>query len=266
MLKEATLVSSTGIPIWVRSTGPSIVNGILAGAMLGALSTFSSEVTGQLLRSVEMSDGFKLHIRPFGAGEINLAIIGDEEILSDPELLHIIDLLDDHINLMLNSDSTVDLNDYQTTSIYLEKSLILLDSWFGSRAFVQTTIQKARDEQIVEISSQIAIMASRFLQENIGVMILDASLEALYTSTSKHITENLLGSLQAHLKGWIRVSSHVDQLLPEIIFFRDFCVGLKALKRFYIICALEWTGSLGGSEITSKVRSWLSILSRRLGP
>lgn len=47
MLKEASLVSNAGIPIWVKSTGPSIVNGILAGAMLGALSMFSSEVTGQ---------------------------------------------------------------------------------------------------------------------------------------------------------------------------------------------------------------------------
>ncbi len=266
MLKEASLISSSGIPIWVRSTGPSIVDGILAGAMLGALSTFSSEVTGQLIRTVEMSDGFKLHIRPFGDGDINLAIVGDEQILSDPELLKIIDTLDDHINLMLSDDSIVDLHDHQTTSIYLEKSITLLDGWFGSKIFIQATIQKARDEEIVEISSQIAIMASRFLQENIAVMILDASLEALYTSTSKNIGESRLESLQRHFKGWIRVSSHVDQLLPEIIFFNDFCVGIKALKRFYVICAIEWTGSLGGAEITSKVRSWLSILNRRLGP
>lgn len=52
MLKEATLISHTGIPVWVRSTGPSLVSGILAGAMVGALSMFSTEVTGQVLRSV----------------------------------------------------------------------------------------------------------------------------------------------------------------------------------------------------------------------
>ncbi|MHA2091067.1 MAG: hypothetical protein ACW98K_09425 [Candidatus Kariarchaeaceae archaeon] len=266
MLKEATLVSSTGIPIWTRSAGPSIVDGILAGAMLGALSTFSTEVTGQLLRSVEMSDGFKLHIRPFGKGEINLALIGDEEILSDPELLDIIDALDEDINIMLSKESTIDLNDHQTTSVYLEKSIVLLDTWFASRVYVQTGIQKARDEQVIEISSQIAIMASRFLQENIAVMILDASLEALYTSTSPNITEHVLGSFQAHLRGWIRVSSHADLLLPDLIFFSEFCVGVKALKRFYIVCAVDWAGSIGSQEITSKIKSWLSILSRRLGP
>lgn len=265
MLKEATLVSNIGIPIWSRSDGPSLVDGILAGAMVGALTTFSSEITGQLLRSIEMSDGFKLHIRPFGKGEIILAIIGDGEILSDPELLTILDVLEENINLMLSNDSTVDLNDYQTTSVYLEKAISLLDAWFGSRVFIQTTIQKARDEQIVEISSQITLMTSRFLQENIAVMILDATLEALYISTSKKIPEDLLGSLQAHLKGWIRVSSHVEKLLPEVIFFNDFCVGVKALKRFYVVCAIEWDGSIGGTAITSKVRSWLSILSRRLG-
>ncbi len=266
MLKEATLVSNTGIPIWVRSSGPSIVNGILAGAMLGALSMFSSEVTGQALKSVEMSEGLRLHIRPFGDGFINLAIVGDDNILGDPELLHIIDLLDNEIDIMCSTESNVDLNDQQTTSIYLEKSIKMLNDWFQSRVFIQATIQKARDDQVIEISSQIAVMTSRFLQENIAVLILDASLEALFISTTKSISETQLASLQQHLKGWIRMSSHVEQLLPELLFFKDICVGVKALKRFYVICALEWTGSIGSSSITSKVRSWISTLNRRLGP
>lgn len=266
MLKEATLVSNTGIPIWVRSSGPSIVNGILAGAMLGALSMFSSEVTGQALKSVEMSEGLRLHIRPFGDGFINLAIVGDDNILGDPGLLDIIDFLDNEIDIMCSTESNVDLNDQQTTSIYLEKSIKLLNDWFQSRVFIQATIQKARDDQVIEISSQIAVMTSRFLQENIAVLILDASLEALFISTTKSISETQLASLQQHLKGWIRMSSHVEQLLPELLFFKDICVGVKALKRFYVICALEWTGSIGSSSITSKVRSWISTLNRRLGP
>ena len=266
MLKEATLVSNTGIPIWVRSTGPSIVNGILAGAMLGALSMFSSEVTGQALKSVEMSEGLRLHIRPFGDGLINLAVVAGDNILGDPELLQIIDLLDNDIAIMCSSESNIDLNDQQTTSIYLENSIIKLNDWFQSKVFIQATIQKARDDQVIEISSQIAVMTSRFLQENIAVLILDASLEALFISTTKSIKETQLASLQQHLKGWIRVSSHVEQLLPELLFFKDMCVGVKALKRFYVICALEWTGSIGSSSITSKVRSWISTLNRRLGP
>lgn len=266
MLKEATLVSNTGIPIWVRSTGPSIVSGILAGAMLGALSMFSSEVTGQALKSVEMSDGLRLHIRPFGDGSINFAVVGDENVFGDPELLEIIDDLEGDIDLMYSNEANVDLNDQKTSSIYLEKSIVKLDAWFQSRVFIQATIQKARDDQVVEISSQIAIMTSRFLQENIAVMILDASLEALFISTTSYISETLLASLQQHLKGWIRVSSHAEQLLPELLFFNDFCVGLKALKRYYLICALEWTGSIGNTTVTSKVRSWLSTLNRRLGP
>ncbi|MCH8907197.1 MAG: hypothetical protein IH840_08925 [Candidatus Heimdallarchaeota archaeon] len=263
MLKEATLVSNTGIPIWVRSTGPSMVSGILAGAMLGALSMFSAEVTGQVLRSVEMSEGFKLHIRPFGSGDINLAIIGDDNILSDPELLKIIASLDDDINLMYSQVADVDLNDTKTTSVYLESSIILLDSWFGSRVFVQTAIQKAHQEQIVEVSSQLTIMASRFLQENIAILILDPSLEALYMHETDKLNENVLGSLQTHLRGWIKTSSHTAPLLPELMFFKDYCVGIKALNRFYIICALEWSGSMGNIQIVGKIRSWLSTLGRR---
>lgn len=266
MLKEATLLTSSGIPIWVRSSGPSIVKGILAGAMLGALSMFSSEVTGKALKSVEMSDGFRLHIRPFGDGYISLAVVGDDNVLSDPELLKIIDKLDEDIELMYSNESNVDLNDQQTTYVYLESSIIKLDAWFRSKAFIQTAIQKARQEQIVEISSQIAIMTSRFLQENISVLILDASLEALHSSTTQTITEDILGSLQAHLKGWIKVSSHVNQLLPELLYFKDFCVGIKALKQVYVICVIDWVGSMGNSKTTSKIRSWLSTLGRRLGP
>ena len=266
MLKEATLVSNTGIPIWVRSTGPSMVSGILAGAMVGALSMFSTEVTGQVLRSVEMSEGFKLHIRPFGSGDINLALIGDENILSDPELLKIIDILDEDINLMYSEVSNVDLNDQKTTSIYLENSIQLLDGWFGSRLFVQQAIQKARDEQIVELSSQITIMASRFLQDNLAVLILDATLEAVHISKTDNLDENILGSLQAHFRGWIKISSHTGTLLPELLYFNNFCVGIKALKRYYVICVLEWSGSIGSPQVTSKIRSWMSTLGRRLGP
>lgn len=266
MLKEATLVTSSGIPIWVRTTGPSVVNGILAGAMLGALSMFSSEITGQVLKSIEMSDGFSLRVRPFADGSVNLAIIGDEDILSDPELLTIIDQLDDDIELMFNNQADVDLNDQNTNSIYLEKSIKLLDEWFDSRHFAQKEIMKERDEKVVEISSQIAVMTSRFLQENIGVLILDSALEAIFTSSTSNITPNIINSLQAHLKAWVKVSSHnEDQLLPELIYFDRFCVGIKAQKRFYIVCILEWTGSLGNNSTTSKVRSWLSTLSRRFG-
>lgn len=213
-----------------------------------------------------MSEGLRLHIRPFSDGLINLAIIGDDNILGDPELLNIINRLDKDIALMCSSESNVDLNDQKTTSIYLESSIVKLNDWFQSRVFIQATIQKSRDDQVIEISSQIAVMTSRFLQENIAILILDASLEALFVSTTKSINENKLASLQQHLKGWISVSSHVEQLLPELLFLKNMCVGVKALKRFYVICALEWTGSIGSSSITSKVRSWLSTLSRRLGP
>lgn len=213
-----------------------------------------------------MSEGFKLNIRPFGSGNINLAIIGDENILSDPELIKIIEILDEDINLMYSEVANVDLNDLKTTGIYLEKSISLLDGWFSSRIFVQTAIQKARTEQIVELSSQITIMASRFLQDKLAVLILDASMEAVYSSKTDFLDESLLGSLQAHFRGWIKVSSHTGALLPELLFFNNFCVGVKALKRYYVICVLEWSGSIGSPQITSKIRSWISTLGRRLGP
>ena len=45
---------------------------------------FSTEVTGKLIKTVEMSDGFVLHIRPFGKGDLNLAIVGIQSMLLNP--------------------------------------------------------------------------------------------------------------------------------------------------------------------------------------
>lgn len=263
MLKEATLVTNSGIPLWVRSGGATLVTNALTGAMLGALSMFSSEITGKLLRSVEMSDGFVLHIRPFRDGVINLAVVGDENIFGDPELLKIIDKLEDDIDLMIDGNA-LDVNDSHTVSIFLEPTIKQLDNWFGSKVFVQTAIQKARKEQIIEISSQIAMMESRLSQEKIALMILDASLETLYTSPNDQVSESFLSSLQSHLKGWIKVSSHAAQLLPSILYFDDICIGLKSVRHGYVICALSWTTSVGDPKIVNKVRSWLSLLGRRL--
>jgi hypothetical protein len=233
--------------------------------MLGALSMFSSEVTGQSIRTIEMSDGFRLHVRPFADGSINLAVIGGENILTDPELLQIIEKLDKDVQIM-KEQSLIDFDDGQTVSVFLEDRISELDAWFGSRVFVQTKLQQARNERVVEISSQIALMSTRFTQDKVAILILDASLEALYSSTEGKINENFLASLQSHLKGWIKVSSHSDLLLPELLFFDQICIGIKALRKVYVICGIEWSGSMGDSEITSKVRSWISTLSRRLGP
>jgi len=211
-----------------------------------------------------MSGGFKLHVRPFHQGSINLAIIGDEEeIMSDPELLKTIQKLDEDIELMIAS-SAVDPTDSNTVQIYLEQSINLLDDLFGAKVFVENAIQRARSEQVVEISSQITMMSAKLSQEEIGVLILDASLQALYSETTETITESFFASFQDHLRGWLHVSAHQDQLIPNLMFFENICLGIGVKRNVYIICAIDWKGSVGDPKISSKVRYWISLLSRRL--
>jgi len=250
--------------MWVRSSGPSLVSGILTGAMLGALSMFSTEVTGQSLKSIEMSGGFRLHVRPFHQGEINLAIIGDQKIMSDPELLSVIQRLDEDISVMVAS-SAIDPTDPNMVQIYLDESINLIDKWFETKVFVEGALQKARSEHVVEISSKITLMSAKITQEKIGVLILDASLEALYSEPTDTITESFFASFQDHFRGWVHVSVHQDQLIPTIMFFKNLCLGIGIKKNIYIVCAIEWKGSIGDPKVISKIRSWISLLSRRLG-
>ncbi|MHA2502994.1 MAG: hypothetical protein ACXAE3_08995 [Candidatus Kariarchaeaceae archaeon] len=262
-MKEASLITKAGVPLWVRSSGPSVVSGILTGAMLGALSMFSSEVTGQSLKSIEMSGGFRLHVRAFHAGEFNLAIIGDQGTMSDPKLLTIIQLLDEEIAMMIAS-SAVDLSDQNMIQIFLEKILNDIDEWFDEKVFVESALQKARSDQVLNISGQIATMSSKLVKEQIGVLILDTSLSKIYTEETKTITDGFFTSFQNHFQGWIQESVHQSPLIPSMMFFKDICVGINYKKNLYIICALEWKGSVGDPKTISQVRSWISLLSRRI--
>lgn len=262
MLENAWLVIKSGVPIWSKTVGKSNIDEAMAGAIIGALSMFTTSELGQPIKSVEMA-GVMLHIRPFYQGTLNLVIIGDREVYNNQELLELIEDIDIAMNLF-GANTSMDISDPETMKTYLADHVIRLDNWFASQIASSTVTKTRMNKQLAGITSKFAVIESRMNKEEVSIVILNAVMAQLYTHIAKSTPEVIINSITSHLKGWISTSSSAGRIVPEMIFLQEYCIGIKSMRDFYLIVITQWQGVNGDSKITNRVRSWLSQLSRRL--
>lgn len=263
MLKKAWLVIKSGIPIWSRSANKKDeIDDTLSGAIIGALSMFSTTELGKPIKSVEIG-GYVLNIRPFLNGDINLVIIGNRSINNNPNFLSIISQIDSALALL---KTEIDINTDDTISMasYLEEYIHALDIWFDSEILKSQAKTKQLDQEITGLSSKLIILESLINKNAIGLLILDRNMDMLYLSATQEISEEKIKNISEHLKGWVSISSSTKHIIPELIFLKDIGIGIKIHKSYYIIVFVEWKGIIGDQEITTKIRSWLSQIARRL--
>jgi hypothetical protein len=263
LLQHAWLVIKSGVPIWSKTIGRASIDEAMAGAIIGALSMFSTTELGQPIKSVEMA-GVMLHIRPFINGMLNLVVIGDREVFNNQELLEIIEEIDGSMNVVSEVNYGFDMSDTETMKSYLADQIDKLNKWFQAQKAKSSLSQDMRDKQLVGLSSKIALIESRIKQEEVSIVVLNSFMQELYDHLPKAINPNDIKSIISHLRGWISVSSSVGRLIPELIFLDNYCIAIKPLKFYYVVIILKWNGVQGDPKVVSKARSWLSQISRRI--
>ncbi len=262
MIQEAWLFTKEGFPIWHYSMKPIHYDENLLGTLISALTLFSSEISGEKIKSIEMGNS-KFFVFTFG-GLITLAIFGNSNKIDSPLLYKIIDSIQEAIDL-LKSTSEIDqsLLDEENLRFYLSNQIFMMENWMNN-SISNSKPSELIEANLFEVTSKLSALNLNKKKINLGIILLKNEKtfsNILYDDSDMKSDIQDLVSLYSQI---FRDKNNIS-LLPQIVESRKYCLGFKELKSgSLLIVFCKWDGTVGNSVTINQIKSWTNLIAKQL--